>query len=71
MHKRVIHNHFHNILRRFDVLPNFPFTTSEMMRDYYLQTWYIRVGNNDIYELDMYEHMSQEIRKHQQSLKTP
>ena len=27
----------------FDVLPNFPFTTSETMRDCYLQTWYIRV----------------------------
>ena len=29
-------NHFHNIVRIFDVLPNFPFTTSETMRDYYL-----------------------------------
>ena len=29
------HNHFHNILGLFDVLPNFPFTTSETM-DYYL-----------------------------------
>ena len=28
--------HFHNILRLFDVLPNFPFTTIEMMGDYYL-----------------------------------
>ena len=27
-------NHFHNILRLFDVFPNFPFTTSETMRDY-------------------------------------
>ena len=27
-------------MRLFDVLPNLPFTTSEMMRDYYLQTWY-------------------------------
>ena len=32
----VIRNHFYNILRFFDVLPNFPFTTSETMRDYYL-----------------------------------
>ena len=32
------------MLRLFDVLPNFPFTTSEMMRDYYLKTWYIRVA---------------------------
>ena len=38
-------NNFHNILRLFDVLPNFPFTTSEAMRDYYLQTWYIRVAS--------------------------
>ena len=28
------YNHFHNILRLFDVLPNFPFTTSETKRDY-------------------------------------
>ena len=27
---------FHNILKLFDVLPNFPFTTCEMMCDYYL-----------------------------------
>ena len=26
-----IYNQFHNILRLFDVLPNFPFTTSETM----------------------------------------
>ena len=39
------YNHLHNILRIFDVLPNFPFTTSEPMRDYYLQTWYIRVAS--------------------------
>ena len=38
------HNHFYNILRLFDVLPIFPFTTSETMRDYYLCTWYIRVA---------------------------
>ena len=30
------YNHFHNILRLFDVLPNFPFTTSKTMGDYYL-----------------------------------
>ena len=29
-------NHFHNILRFFDVLPNFPLTTSETMGDYCL-----------------------------------
>ena len=28
------YNHRHNILRLFDVLPNFPFTTSETKRDY-------------------------------------
>ena len=38
-------NHFHNILRLFHVLLNFPFTTSEAMRNYYLQTWYIRVAS--------------------------
>ena len=30
------YNHFHNILRLFDILPNFIFTTGETMRDYYL-----------------------------------
>ena len=38
-------NLFHNILRHFDVLPDFPFTKSETMPDYYLQTWYIRVDS--------------------------
>ena len=38
-------NNFHNIVRFFDVLPNFSFTTSETRRDYYLQTWYIRVSS--------------------------
>ena len=28
------YNQFHKILRLFDVLPNFPFTTSETMSDY-------------------------------------
>ena len=30
------YNHFHNILRLFDILLNFAFTTSEMMGDHYL-----------------------------------
>ena len=30
------YNEFHNILRVFDVLPNFPFTSSETMGDYHL-----------------------------------
>ena len=38
-------NDFHNVLRLFDVLPNFLFTTSETMGDYYLQRWYIRVAS--------------------------
>ena len=29
-------NQFYNILRLFDVLPDFPFTTSEAIGDYYL-----------------------------------
>ena len=32
------YNQFHKILRLFDVSPNFLFTTSETMCDYYLQT---------------------------------
>ena len=31
-----VDNHFHNILRLFDILTNFAFTTSEMMGEYYL-----------------------------------
>ena len=38
-----IFNRFHNILRLFDVLANFGFTTNETMCSYYLETWYIRV----------------------------
>ena len=30
------HNQFYNILRLFYILPNFPFTTSETMHNYYL-----------------------------------
>ena len=30
------YNHFHNILRLFDVLPKFSFTVSETMGEYYL-----------------------------------
>ena len=40
-----IYNHFHNILRLFDVLPNFPFTPCETKRNYQKQTWYIRVAS--------------------------
>ena len=35
----LVYNHFHHIFRLFNVLPNFPFTTSETMRDFYLSTW--------------------------------
>ena len=38
-------NKFHNNWRHFDVLPHFFFSTSEMMCDYYLQTWNIRVSS--------------------------
>ena len=37
-------NHFHNILRLFDVLPNLPFNAYETMDDYCLKAWYIRVA---------------------------
>ena len=46
-------NHLHNILRHVDVSPNFPFTTSETMRDYYLQTWYVRVTSGVAERLDL------------------
>ena len=49
------YNEFHNILRLFNVLPNFPFTTSETMGDYYLQTWYIRVAERAAERLKTYE----------------
>ena len=39
------HKPFHKVLRLFDVLPNFPLTKSETMRDYYLKAWYIRVAS--------------------------
>ena len=32
--KNVADNHFHNVLRLFDVLPNFPFPTSETKHNY-------------------------------------
>ena len=47
-----IYNHFHNILRLFDVLPNFPFTISETMPDYYLQTPYTRIVSKDAERLE-------------------
>ena len=33
---KAFYNQFHNILRLADVLPNFPFTISETIHDYYL-----------------------------------
>ena len=36
LQKNVFYNQFQNVLKLFDVLPNFPFTSSEMMGDYYL-----------------------------------
>ena len=38
-------NHFHNIVKPFNVLPITNFTKSETMSDYYLQTWYIRLAS--------------------------
>ena len=32
-------------MRFVDVWPNFAFTRSEKMGDYYLKTWYIRVSS--------------------------
>ena len=42
--KILAESRFDNILKLCDSLPNFPFTTSETMRDYYLWTWYTRVA---------------------------
>ena len=39
------YNHFHHILTPFDALANFLSATSETRRNYYLQTWYIRVAS--------------------------
>ena len=49
------YNHFHNVLRHFDILPSFPFTTSETMRHYYLYTWYIRVATRVVKRLNTYD----------------
>ena len=35
-HSELTYSQLHTILRLFDVLPNFPFTKSETMLDYYL-----------------------------------
>ena len=51
---------FYNILRLFDVLPNFSFTTSETMGDYYLETWYIPVDSRVAERL-----MTEDLRKYQ------
>ena len=47
----ITYNQFHNILRLFDVLPNFSFTTSATMGDYYLETWYIPVASRVVERL--------------------
>ena len=48
-------NHFHNILRLFNVLPNFPFTTSEAMSNNYLQTWHTKVASRVDEQLKTYD----------------
>ena len=50
------YNQFRNILRHFNVLPIFFFTTSETMGDYYLQTWYIRAASRDAERLKTEKH---------------
>ena len=49
------YNQFHNILRLFDVLPNFPFITSETIGDYYLWTCYIRDASRVAERLKTYD----------------
>ena len=41
--KNFLEFNLHSILRPFNVLSNFPFTTGETMGDDYLKTWYVRV----------------------------
>ena len=36
-----IYDHFHGILRLFDVVPKFSFTTSKVKRNYYLYVLYL------------------------------
>ena len=36
MKKNYVDNHFHNTLKLFEILPNFPITASETKPDYYL-----------------------------------
>ena len=43
--ENVVDNQFHNILRLFDVLANFVFTTSETVGHYYLETQFVRVAS--------------------------
>ena len=50
-----IYNPGHNILRLFDVLPNFPFTISKTMPDYYLQTPYTRIVSKDAERLETWD----------------
>ena len=47
-------HHFHSILRFFDILQSFPFTKSETMGDYYLETCCIRVGSRVAERLKTY-----------------
>ena len=38
-------NHFLNIFKHFNVLPNFSFTANQAMRDYLLETSFFRVAS--------------------------
>ena len=49
------YNLFQNILRYFNVLPNFLFTASEMMGDYYLSTQFIRAVSRVAKRLSTYD----------------
>ena len=45
----------HNILRLFDILPNFYFATSKTKRDYQHEIWYIRVATRAAKQLEIEE----------------
>ena len=49
---------------------NFPFTTSETMSDYYLQTWFIRVASRDV-DLKKLENISKVSKPYRMIVTSP
>ena len=51
----LLKNHGHNIMRIFDVLPHFPFTTSERKSRLLVLNWFIRVASRVSERLKTYD----------------